>query len=327
MPNSIPASKTFAKHLRPHGDGDDVVLDAPVSEGFLWAHIHWEDSEGLSWLKDRSGLQLDIVEALLAPDTRPRCTVFKTVNGDGAFINLRGVNLNAGASPEDMISIRIWVEKGRVISVWKRSLRAVADLVEGIERGQGPASPDDLIAKLALRLADRAEPVVATLNETVDRMEEDVLAGHPNRAFRVELAELRRTAIVLRRFMFPQRDALSTLEIEDLEWLTEKGRVRLREATDRIIRLSEELDAIRDRAIVVHDQVVEASGEVMNRSMLVLSVVAAIFLPLGLLTGLLGINVGGIPGEHTSWAFWAVCALLAGTTVFQLWLYKKLRLI
>ena len=176
-------------------------------------------------------------------------------------------------------------------------------------------------------MADRAEPVVATLNETVDRMEEDVLAGHPNRAFRVELAELRRTAIVLRRFMFPQRDALSTLEIEDLEWLTEKGRARIREATDRIIRLSEELDAIRDRAIVVHDQVVEARGEVMNRSMLVLSVVAAIFLPLGLLTGLLGINVGGIPGEHTSWAFWAVCALLAGTTVFQLWLYKKLRLI
>ena len=99
------------------------------------------------------------------------------------------------------------------------------------------------------------------------------------------------------------------------------------EATDRITRLSEELDAIRDRAGVVQDQVVEARGEAMNRSMLILSVVAAIFLPLGLLTGLLGINVGGIPGENTSWAFWAVCMLLTITTAFQLWLYRKLRLI
>ena len=60
---------------------------------------------------------------------------------------------------------------------------------------------------------------------------------------------------------------------------------------------------------------------------LVTCAVAAIFLPLGLLTGLLGINVGGIPGANTSWAFWAVCGLLGMTTVFQLWLFKRLKLI
>ena len=321
------AAQTFAKTLDRHGGGQDVILGAIPTEGFLWCHIQWDDESGVAWLRNQSGLYSDIVEALLAPDTRPRCTVYKTENGNGVFINLRGVNLNDGADPEDMISIRIWVEADRVISVWKRRLRAVADIVEGIERGQGPLSPDDLIAKLALRLADRAEPIVATLNETVDRMEEDILSNIPGREFRAELADLRRTAIVLRRFMFPQRDALSTLAIEDLEWLSERGRTRLLEATDRITRLSEELDAIRDRAGVVQDQVVEARGEAMNRSMLILSVVAAIFLPLGLLTGLLGINVGGIPGENTSWAFWAVCMLLAITTAFQLWLYRKLRLI
>ena len=87
------------------------------------------------------------------------------------------------------------------------------------------------------------------------------------------------------------------------------------------------LDAIRDRAQVVRDQVVDIRAEAMNRQMLVLSVVAAIFLPLGLLTGLLGINVGGIPGAGTPWAFWAVCGILVAILAFEIWLYRRLKLL
>ncbi len=250
----------------------------------------------------------------------------RTSHGDGAVINLRGVNLQEGAEPEDMISLRVWLEDDRIISTWRRPLHAIGDLLDAMERGRGPVSPGDFVAKLALRLADRAEPVVATLNEAVDTMEEGVLAENTPPALRGQLADVRRTAIVLRRFMFPQRDALSTLAIEDLDWLTERDRSKLREATDRITRLAEELDAIRERAAVVHEQLVERRAEAMNRNMLVLAVVAAIFLPLGLLTGLLGINVGGLPGAGTSWAFWAVCALLGVITAFNLWLYKRLKL-
>ena len=126
------AAQTFVKTLDRHGGGQDVALGAIPTEGFLWCHIQWDDESGVAWLRNQSGLYSDIVEALLAPDTRPRCTVYKTENGNGVFINLRGVNLNDGADPEDMISIRIWVEADRVISVWKRRLRAVADIVEGL---------------------------------------------------------------------------------------------------------------------------------------------------------------------------------------------------
>ena len=90
--------------------------------------------------------------------------------------------------------------------------------------------------------------------------------------------------------MFPQRDALSTLAIEDLPWIAERDRSKLREATDRITRLAEELDAIRERAAVVQDQLVERRAE-------------------------------------TGWAFWAVCGLIAVAAAFQLWLFKRLKLI
>jgi zinc transporter len=93
-----------------------------------------------------------------------------------------------------------------------------------------------------------------------------------------------------------------------------------------VLRLGEDLDAIRDRSQVVHDQIMDRRAERMNNQMLVLSVVAAIFLPLGLLTGLLGINVGGIPGTDNPWAFWIVCAALIATAVALVLWFRRIGL-
>jgi zinc transporter len=58
-------------------------------------------------------------------------------------------------------------------------------------------------------------------------------------------------------------------------------------------------------------------AERMNKNTFLLSIIASVFLPLGLVTGLLGINVGGIPGAQDPWAFWEVCLLLALIAVIQ----------
>ncbi len=309
------------------GGATATTPNAPHADFLLWVHARWEDPAAAAWVQHQAALSPDVVDALMAPDSRPRCTVVSTSLGDGVLINLRGVNLHEGAEPEDMISVRIWLEAGRIVSTWRRPLFALRDMLDGVDRGQGPVSPGDFTARLALRLADRAEPIVADLNEVIDDMEEEILAPDQPTGMHGKLADTRRTAIILRRYMFPQRDALSTLAIEDLDWLSERDRSKLHEATDRITRLAEELDAIRERAAVVQDQLIERRAEAMNRSMLILAVVAAMFLPLGLITGLLGINVGGIPGAETSWAFWAVCGLLLVIAGFQLWLFRRLKLI
>lgn len=307
-PTTLDALPDFYACQLASGDGVQTLsrdqIEIEPSDGFAWVHMR-RDAPGNRALLDQLGLDAFVHEALIAEETRPRCTV----HGNGALITLRGVNLNPGAEPEDMISVRLWVTSRRIVGVWLRPLRAVGDLLAAIERGQPPASPSEFVAKLALRLADRAEPSVAALNETVDTLEEQVL--DPRAALSREvLANVRRQAIILRRYMIPQRDALSTFEIEDLDWLQDSDRSKLREAAERIFRLGEELDAIRDRAQIVHDQIMDRRAEGMNQRMLVLSIVSAIFLPLGLLTGLLGINVGGLPGVDWPPAFWVVTALI-----------------
>ncbi|MGJ8527818.1 zinc transporter ZntB [Maritalea sp.] len=314
-------SLTLDGHGHAHHDqtaSSPHQLDPPKKGSFHWVHFLRDSAETradlLSIVKDSV-----VVDALTALETRPRCTV----HSNGALLMLRGINIEHGARPEDMVSIRLWITSDEVISVGQKPLRALNDLVATISRDQAPRSPGDLVAKLALRLVDEVEPLVADINSQVDDLEEVVIDAEAG-ASRGQLAEIRRMSILLRRYMLPQRDALTTLLIEDLAWLKERDRGRLREAGERVNRLGEDLDAIRDRAQIVHDQLMDKRAETMNKQMFVLSIVAALFLPLGLLTGLLGINVGGMPGVDSPWAFSVVCFLMVVIGGFQFWWFKKI---
>ncbi|SEK82665.1 zinc transporter ZntB [Pacificibacter marinus] len=291
------------------------------TKGFSFAWVYGGAGQETTKL-ELAPFDLDgfVSDALTAEETRPRCTV----HNDGVILNLRGVNLNEGADPEDMISVRLWIQDTVIIGVWKRKLKAIDDLFDAMQRGKAPETPGDFAAKLSLRLSDRAEPIVAALNDAIDTLEEDLSEGGKLQDARMRLAQLRHSATTLRRYMFPQRDALTTLEIEDVSWLQERDRSRLREAADRVTRMAEELEAIRDRAQIVQDQIMDRRAETMNSQMLLLSIVAAIFLPLGLLTGLLGVNVGGIPLADSAWGFAIVCAILIVVGIGQVWLFKRL---
>ncbi|MCU4651256.1 zinc transporter ZntB [Roseibacterium sp. SDUM158016] len=295
--------------------------DGAAPGGFFWLQLPVGAPETPDRLR-AAGLDEYAVEALTAEETRPRCTVHE----DGVVLILRGVNLHPDSEPEDMISVRLWVTGDRVIGATRRPLYAIGDLVAACRRGQAPHSPGDFVAKLALRLADRAEPAVADLNDIMDDIEE--AAMDPDAEIpRAPLSSARRSSILLRRHLVPQRDALSTLEIEDLPWLADRDRSRLREAADRVTRLGEELDALRDRAQLLHDQVMDQRAERLNQRMLLLSVVASIFLPLSLLTGLLGINVGGIPGAGRPWAFWVVAGSIVVIGLALWWWFSRMGLL
>jgi zinc transporter len=209
-----------------------------------------------------------------------------------------------------------------VISLRRYRLMAVEDLKEAIARGDGPADPGELLVALCEGLLARMGGVLQELDDDVDALEDEVLRAE-SQELRPKLAGLRRRAIAMRRFLAPQREALSRLVSERLAWLEESDRSRLREVADRTARYVEDLDSARDRAAVTQEELNSRLSEGMNQKMYVVALVAAIFLPLGLLTGLLGINVGGIPGAENQLAFALVCGLLVGLGGLQVWALRR----
>ena len=289
-------------------------------DGILWVHLDYTTASGEKWLKDESGLDELVISALTSEDPRPRSAVMK----DGLLVALRGVNMNPGADPEDMVSIRLWINGNRIISTRRRKLLSIVTLKEAIEQGNGPTTTGEFLVDLSSRLVDRMADVVDGIENKADLLEEQVLnvQGHQLRPI---ISELRRETISLRRYLAPQREAMSRLYNERVPWLNDMDRMRLREVADSTMRYIEDLDSARERAIVIQEELMSRISEQMDKRMYVLSIVAAIFLPLGFLTGLLGINVGGIPGAEYKESFIIFCGVLVLVSSLQIYIFKKMK--
>jgi len=287
-------------------------------QGILWMHLDYSIPEVKKWLSEKSELDEVISDALTEEDSRPRCTPFQ----NGLLLGLRGVNMNPGADPEDMVGVRIWFENSRIISTRKRKLLSVSDIQTAIDQNDGPESLSDFLVQITGRMMERMRQVIDDLEDAVADTEDQILSTE-SRELRSRLSDLRRQAISLRRYLAPQREALSRLFTEKISWLDDGARIRLREVSDQLARYLEDLDEARDRAAVTQEELVNRLSEQLNNKMYLLSIVAAIFLPLGFLTGLLGINVGGIPGAESKLGFSIFILLLVIVVGFQVWFFKK----
>ena len=299
----------------------DVIPPTPeIGDGFIWLHFkrtHEQTRE--VFLKD-SLIDNTATRTLLAQDSRPRTII----RGTDALINLRGVNLNPGSQPEDMIPIRFFIQETRVISVCGHPLKATEDRVKQLNTQAVSPTPGGFIAGYALAISERMSPTIMHLNEKVDLLEEK-LDNDKNESVSSKISLLRKEAIVLRRYIAPQRDALNALSMQTLSWISPDDQLRLRDASDQAARITEELDAVRERCAIVKDQITDMRAEQMNKNMMILSVVAAIFLPLGLISGMMGINVGGMPWVENASGFWIVTAIVFLTGLLQLVLFKILK--
>lgn len=290
------------------GDGEVTEAEKGGDSQFAWYHIDAREADALDWLEQESGIPDAAVRALTATETRPRIEVFD----GGALINLRGLGTTPEDDPDDLVSIRMWATAGKVVSVSFRTMEGLDAVREEMSEGR-LADPGDLISNLAMQITSRLDPHIAGLGDEIDECETDL---NPAQAFamRRKIGRVRSQAIGYRRFVAPQRQALERLAGLSCGWLEDDDRLHLREAADRFARMAEELEAIRERSALLHEQLTDLRAEQIETRTLILSIVALIFLPLTFITGLLGMNVDGIPYAHEPWAFWGVvgfCVIIA----------------
>lgn len=298
------------------------VSPGPVSgAGFMWLHFHYLPRRPQDWLKSGMGLDPLIIESMADAESRPRCAM----HADGALLVLRAVNLHRNALPEELKGVHIWVDERRIVTVQHEPVSAVADFVDALQRGRCPRTQGEMVADLATRLMERLDPVVANLMDQADDLEDDVMTGSSSEIISRQ-AILRRVSIKLRRHIAPQREALNHFSLEEDPWLGPKDRNRLRDAADRVARFTEELDSVRERAALIRDQLVDRRAEQMNQSMLVLAVATVVFAPLTFVSGLFGMNVGGIPGQADPESFWVISVLLIGFALGLTLVFRRMKL-
>ena len=287
---------------------------------FCWIHFDGRDPQALTWLDDEAHRLPETARVnLTAVETRPRCQPL----GDGIIINLRGLReAREEEGGDELVSIRIWAERGRVVSVNFRRMAGLDALRERMEQGAFH-DPGDLIAALSISIAHQLDPVVADLGDQVDDCE--LTLSSEGYVARHAIAKARSMAISYRRFVVPQRQALEAMAVLEQAWIEDEDRVHLREAADRFARMGEELEAVRERSALLHEQITDLRAEKIDRRSLIIAVVALIFLPLTFVTGLFGMNVDGIPYAHHPLSFWAVTgfSVVTGVAVASYFIWAR----
>ena len=288
------------------------------SSSMLWLDFNYTDTDAASWVEAHTDIPEVVVETMFSEESRPRATAID----DNLLAALRGINHAPEEDPEDMVSIRIWANAHLLITTHRRKLLSIQDAVDALHAGHGAQGIAELLVDIIDRLVMRTSAFVEVSEDQIDAVEELFLRGD-TQLTRETLAELRRQILILRRHLAPQREALAHLQVEKLSWLQDVDRLRLRECSDQLIRCIEDLDTVRDRGSMTHEELVSELSDNLNRRMYTLAIVTTIFLPLGFLTGLLGINVGGIPGSDNPQAFWYIVLVTTVIIMLQLFFLRR----
>lgn len=319
MSSASPSSFVVAYRLDGQGSGTPLDPEALSrawhhDEAQLWMHLDFTHKDVDHFLGTIAELDDDIIEALTEEDTRPRVAVFK----GGRITTLRGINLNPGADPDDLISLRVWLTENRLITVRRRPLQSITRVRAYLDAGEGARNVGELMAGMADTLVDRVGDLTHQLDDALGELEERQTLREAAAITNEDLTDIRQPLITLRRFMEPQYHCLARLAEDEI--FDDTARLWLREAANQLFRYVEDFRAMQERALILQEQIWNSHNERLNERMYLLSIITAVFLPLTFLTGLLGINVGGIPGADSpaGFAVVVVLSMLVGAGVMGL---------
>ena len=314
----------FGRVLNGKGGGrsiswKDALNWVPGQPGeVLWIHLCRSVPGVAEWLQEKLAIPEPTAELLTSDQTRPRA--FR--EGDALVATLRGINFNPGAEPEDMVSMQLWCDGSRVVTLRRNPLQTPRTTLAEIDGGQGPVDAGALITALVEHMIARMSSSIVDMNDHIDELEEMDLDEAGEEVLE-KISTIRRNCLALKRHMSPQHEALQSMSRDAPAWFEEHDRREIAETIHLLRRYLDDLDISKESALVLQDEIRARSLASSERTTYILTIVAAIFLPLGFVTGLLGINVGGMPGVDDPDAFWIVVGLCSAIFAMQLMLFLR----
>lgn len=269
-----------------------------------WLHLNYTHRKSAEWLQSTPQIPDTVRDALAGDSMRPRVSRL----GDGFMIVLRSVNHNSDARRDQLVVMRVFINDKLIVSTRRRKVSAVDEVLTDLQNGNGPIDCGSWLVDVCDALTDHTSEFIEELHDKIIELEDALL--DQRMPARGELGLLRKQLIVMRRYMAPQRDVYARLASEKLAWMDDSERRRMQEIADRLGRGLDDLDAGVARTAILADEVASAMAESMNRRTYTMSLMAMIFLPATFLTGLFGVNLGGIPGGEWKYGFLIFCLLL-----------------
>jgi zinc transporter len=324
-PNDLPPSAAFDARglicafeltpLKPRGP--ELLAEHECSP--VWLHFNLTDTRACQWIEQQADIPDAARELLLEPDARIRSIAVP----DGFAVVLGDLHHDYRGDPEDFGVLRIHVDSRRIITARMHPLKSTDRLRHDLLRSEvEPGSPYDVFEHLLGCLAETLAAVVAALGNDTDDTEEEILAERYQHQGRT-LGKMRRLLARLRRQIAANRAALGLIANRLPQPCSAEQRQALRAAIELFDGVAQDLELVQERARLLQEELAGRVGEATNRNLFLLSIVTTTLLPITLITGVFGMNVGGLPWVSDSGGFWWVVLLMVASVVTVLLILRR----
>jgi zinc transporter len=287
---------------------------AAENQEFVWLHFSLSNVNSEKWLGEHLPLPEHYFETLREG---PGSTRIEQAD-DSLIAVINDVIYDFSFDASQIATLWMCVNRNFVVSSRLHPLRSVDRLRVSVKDGEQFASPVSLLAHLLSDQADVLQQIGRDSALRVDRIEDSLLLGRLETK-RGELGALRRVFVRLRRLLAPEPGALFRLLNRPPGWFDEEDAREFRAATEEFSAVLNDLAALQERTKLLQEEIAAHTTEETNRSVFLLTVVTVLALPINIVAGLLGMNVGGIPLAQNEHGFWIIAALIASFTVVAVW--------
>ncbi len=306
----INADEAIAWLSRPQGD----------TPGFLWLHFRDVPTVLSGWPTKLVALPLGFGDALREGLRSTRIehvhqNLIAVVNDVDYDVDHKG--------PPSVATLWLSVGVRCLLSVSSLPPRSVDQLSHEVEAGGSFLSPAALLIRLLQEQADVLLGIVRSATQTANEVEAALRVG--NLPTHSSLGGIRRDLVSLRRLLAPEPAALFRLVNRPPRWMREEDAQSLRQSAEEYSLALRDMAGLQERIQLIEGEIADKVAEHTNQSVWVLTAVTVVALPINLVSGLLGMNIGGIPFRGAQNGFWIVALLSLTLTSLSAWLIFRRR--
>lgn len=275
-----------------------------------WINVHGlHEPELMAQIGRRYNLHPLVLEDILNTDQRPKMDDY----GDYLYIVARFFDYDAKTMTSSSEQVSLVIGDGFVLTFQERPTGSFAPVRERLRQGRGKIrqlGADYLAYTLLDVTVDRYFAVLEQIGDHTERVE-DQLMQQATPAVLQTLHQLKRETLALRRAVWPLREVVNTLARAETRFFAPETRLYLRDVYDHTVHVIESLEAIRDLLAGMLDIYLSSISNRVNREVRVLTVIALIFMPATLISGIFGMNFRAMPLLDDPWGFLVAIAMMA----------------
>lgn len=303
---------------RARGEADLRPAQATPGD-WTWTHLRLGDVRALAMIRAIPDLPAEALELFDADETRVQIAE----EAGWVFGVLPDLERDLSGRPQGPARLVFAFDAARLVTARLHPLLAVDDLRRAVERGQAFQTPATAVAACVAFYIEQAELLLDGVGQQLAAVEDYVLT-EPANPRDTELGPLRRDIARRRRELQGLRSALARAHAG------RQGRrvAALSDDLADLIASVEDVDrdagVLQERGRLLHEEIDTQINNATNRSMRALTIISTLLIPPTLVTGAFGMNVPGIPFEHSPSGFVVATALCGAVVAAALFLLRRL---